>query len=136
MAQIQHSDPVWSSLRRTPDDDRPPATLVLGIAFCALLGWAGVAGPLSLPTSTVVGGAVVIAALASWWLTATPALVSAGLAFLVVDGFVLGQLGDLSWNGLSDTALLVVLVIGCLGATEARREVDLARARRTVVNKP
>ncbi len=64
MAQIQHSDPVWSSLRRTPDDDRPPATLVLGIAFCALLGWAGVAGPLSLPTSTVVGGAVVIAALA------------------------------------------------------------------------
>ena len=61
---------------------------------------------------------------------------SAGLAFLVVDGFVLGQLGDLSWNGLSDTALLVVLVIGCLGATEARREVDLARSRRTVVNKP
>jgi hypothetical protein len=136
MAQIQHSDPVWSSLRRTPDDPRPPAALVLGIAFAALLGWAGVSGLLSLPTAIAVGGALVVATVASWWLTAPGAVVSAALTFLVVDGFVLGTLGDLGWNGMSDAALLVVLVVACVTSAEARREVDLERAQRSGINKP
>ena len=69
MAQIQQPDTVWTSLRRAPDDDRPPAPLVLGIAFALLLGWAGLAAVLDLPTTVAVLGAVVVVATASWWLT-------------------------------------------------------------------
>lgn len=135
MAQIHSPEPLWSSLRRAVDDPRPPAVLVLGILFASLLGWVGTAGVLSLPSAVVVGGVVVAAAVASWWLTAPAALVSAAVAFLVVDGFVLGHLGDLSWDGTPDAVLLVVTVLACLLATEARREVDTARAGARI-NKP
>lgn len=136
MAQIQHSDLVWTSLRRAPDDTRPPGALVLGIAFACLLGWAGVASVLDLPSSVAVVGAAVIAAAASWWLTIPAALGAVALAFLVIDGFVLGQLGDLSWDGTPDAALLVVLVLACVLSSEARREVSDARRQRGSVNKP
>ncbi len=135
MAQIQHSDPVWTSLRRAPDDTRPPAPLVLGIAFACLLGWVGAVSVLDLPTAVAVVGAAVIAAGASWWLTIPAALGSAALAFLVVDGFVLGQLGDLSWDGTPDAVLLVVLVLACVLSSEARREVSAARPQRDDINK-
>lgn len=133
MTQIQHPDPLWSSLRREVDDPRPPAALVLSIAFAAQLGWVALVDAASLSTGAAVVGIVIIAALASWWLTAPAALLSATLAFLVADGFVLGTKGDLSWNGLPDAALLVVIVLACLVSTGARREV--ARGRSTV-NKP
>jgi len=136
MAQIQHSDPVWTSLRRAPDDTRPPAPLVLGIAFACLLGWAGAVSVLDLPAAVAVGGAVVIAAGASWWLTIPAALGSAALAFLVVDGFVLGRLGDLSWDGTPDAVLLVVLVLACALSSEACHEVHAARLQRADLNKP
>lgn len=135
MAQIQHSDSVWTSLRRAPDDDRPPAPLGLGIAFAVLLGWAGLAAVLDLPTTVAVLGAVVVVATASWWLTIPAALVAASLAFLVLDGFVLGRLGDLSWNGTPDAVLLIVLVLACVLSSEARREVSAARPQRDDINK-
>lgn len=135
MAQIRTPEPLWTSLRRAVDDPRPPAALVLGIAFAAQIGWAGVSGLLSLPSSVAVAGAVVVATVTSWWLTAPAALGSAAIAFLVVDGFVLGRLGDLSWDGAPDALLLVVTILACLLATEARREIDAAHAR-TTVNKP
>lgn len=136
MAQIQHPDPVWTSLHRSPDDTRPPAPLVLGAAFAALLGWVGVAGAMGLPTATAVVGAVTIAVVASWWLTLPAGLASAALAFLVVDGFILDRMGDLSWNGVPDAVLLVVLVLACLLASEARREVDAVRSSKRPISKP
>lgn len=132
MAQIQPHDPVWSSLRRSVDDPRPPAPLVLGIAFAALLGWAGLVGTLSVPVGAGVVGIVLIAGLASWWLTTPAALGMAALAWLVTDGFVIGRMGDLSWNGTADAALLVVMVVACLLPPEARREIDAQRGDRAV----
>lgn len=136
MAQIQQPDTVWTSLRRAPDDDRPPAPLVLGIAFALLLGWAGLAAVLDLPTTVAVLGAVVVVATASWWLTIPAALIAASLAFLVLDGFVLGRLGDLSWNGTPDATLLVVLLLACVLSSEARRELSVTRPARDQVKKP
>lgn len=130
MAQIQHPEPLWTSLRRAPDDARPPAPLVLGLLLTALLCWVGVAGMLALPTAVVVGGAVVLAAVAAWWQTVPAALCTASVTFLVVDGFVLSSLGDLHWDGLPDAALLLVLLLVCLVSPEARREHTEARTVR------
>jgi hypothetical protein len=135
MADIEHSELRWTALHRSADDPRPPAALVLGIVAAAQLVWVATTGILGLPAPVATVGAVLIATIASWWLTFGPALVAALIAFLMVDGFVDGQLGTLSWNGSGDAALLVILVIGCLCATEARSETDAARQRRAV-NKP
>ena len=130
MAQIQHPEPLWTSLRRAPDDSRPPAPLVLGLLLSALLCWVGAAGVLALPTAVAVGGAVVLAIVAAWWQTVPASLCTALVTFLVVDGFALSSLGDLRWDGMPDAALLLVLVLACVVSSEARREHTEARAVR------
>lgn len=132
MAQIEHTELRWTALRRSPDDPRPPAALVLAIAAGAQLAWVAATGVLDLPPLGATAGAIVIAAVASWWLTIGPALLSALIAFLMVDGFVDGQLGTLSWDGSPDAVLLVILVISCLCATEARTEIEAVRQSRAI----
>lgn len=129
MTDIQHESVTWTSLRRSPDDPRPPAPLVTGIAFAAMLAWVGAAGMLDVAPAVGLGGVVVIAAVASWWLTAPSGLATAVIAFLVVDGFVDGQYGNLSWNGVGDAVLLITLALLCVGVPEARRELDPLRPR-------
>ncbi len=136
MADIRQQQPAWTSLRRAPDDPRPPAALVTGIAFAALVGLVGVAELLGVPAALVVGGCIVVAAVASWWLTAAAGLVTASIAFLVVDGFVQNRYGNLTWDGTSDAVLLLVLVLACLASSEARRELLELRDRREPLKKP
>jgi hypothetical protein len=136
MADLQHPDPVWTSLRRSADDARPPAPFVISLTLAALIAWVGLAGLIPLPDAVTVVGVLVVAGCASWWITAVAGLVVAGISFLVVDGFVQGEYGNLTWNGAADALLLVLLVLVCLGASEARRELVEVRARRGLLKKP
>ena len=120
----------WTDLRRLPNDPRPPAPLVLGVAFVALLGWVGFANVAGMsPTASVIGAGV-IATVAGWWLTIPAAACMALVAFLVVDGFVQGRFGQLSWDGLPDAIVLVGLLVVCALSAELRHDLLVAAARR------
>ena len=62
------------------------------------------------------------------------ALVTAGVAFLLLDGFVVGHGGDLAWHGDADLVRLGVLVAAALAGAVARSARDAVRriARRPV----
>ena len=115
---------LWSDLRREPDDPRPPGPLVIGLAFAAQLGLVGVAQVADLPPAAAGVAVVVVAVIASWWLTLPSAMWLALVSMLVVNGFVEGTLGQLSWHGVTDVYLVLGLFLGCALATELRRDID------------
>jgi hypothetical protein len=118
MSSTTRQDLTWADLRRRPGDRRPPAALVVGAAMMLQLTWVGL-GRDELSAVALTVGVVVSAALASLWLT-LPAAVGEGLfAFLVVDGFVQGSYGTLTWDGARDLALLAGTVLVCLLVAEA-----------------
>jgi len=123
---------LWSDLRRDADDPRPPGPLVIGIAFAAQLGLVGATQVANLPAVVAGVGVVAVAVIASWWLTLPSAMSLAGVSILVVNGFVEGTLGQLTWHGVTDVYLVLGLVLGCALVTELRRDVDqhAATARR------
>jgi len=121
----------WSELRREPGDPRPPGVLVVGITFAAQLAWA--AAVVTFDLSFLVGsvGTLVIATFAAWWLTIPTSLVAAAVSFLVADGFVQDQMGQLSWNGSHDALLLLALVVLSVIAASIHGElIDEARRSR------
>jgi hypothetical protein len=118
MSQMTSPHLNWSELRRTPDDPRPPAALVIGIAFGMLLGWAALVMTFELPVVPGALGAGVIAVAAAWWLTVPASMVAAAVSFLVVDGFVQGRMGELGWDGTTDAVILVALLASCAIAAE------------------
>ena len=61
------------------------------------------------------------------------AAVSAGIAFLLFDGFVLGRAGDLAWHGNADLVRIGVLAGAALAGTTAgalRLRIEARRAQR------
>ena len=118
MSSTTRQDLTWADLRRRPGDRRPPAALVVGATMMLQLTWVGLGRDELSPVALTVG-VVLIAAVASAWLT-LPASLGAGLlAFLVVDGFVQGSYGTLTWDGAEDLALFVGIVLLCLLVAEA-----------------
>jgi hypothetical protein len=76
-------------------------------------------------------GVVVIAVVASWWVTVPSSALLALVSFLVADGFVQDQLGQLHWNGGSDALLLLALLVGCAVSADVRSElIEDSRVRR------
>jgi len=104
---------------------------VVGITFAAQLAWA--AAVVTFDLSFLVGsvGTLVIATFAAWWLTIPTSLVAAAVSFLVADGFVQDQMGQLSWNGSHDALLLLALVVLSVIAASIHGElIDEARRSR------
>ena len=130
MAQLSPSRTGWSELRRSPDDPRPPAPLVVAIAFAAEIGWVALAQTTGLTGVGVAFGVVAIALVVSWWLTVTASLTVAVMSFLVVDGFAEHQTGQLGWSGNRDGILLLVLLAGCALVAELRSGVVEEHLRR------
>lgn len=121
----------WTDLRRAPDDPRPPAALVVGLAFSAQLGWAALAQAIGLSPVQGAVGVLVVAVVSSWWLTVPASALLAVASFLVADGFLQGQLGQLQWDGGHDALLLLALLAGCAMSAEIRAELlEEARRRR------
>lgn len=128
-------------MRRADEDPRPPASLVLALAFGTQLGWIALAQTLELSPLTSAIGVLVIALLSAWWVTVGASLVVALTSFLVVDGFAEHQMGQLAWSGNRDGVLLLALLAACAvvaeirsGTIEMRRNaaVDAARHQETV----
>ena len=118
MSSTTRQDLTWADLRRRPDDRRPPGALVVGATMMLQLTWVGLGRDAFSPTALTVG-VVLSAAIASAWLT-LPAAIGEGLfAFLVVDGFVQGSYGTLTWDGAADLALLAGTLLACLLVAEA-----------------
>ena len=82
------------------------------------LAWVGLGRDL-LPHQVLIGGELLLAGVTSLWLTLPAALSLAVISFLVVDGFVEGSYGTLSWSGAGDLTLLTAFVLLCLLAAEA-----------------
>ena len=130
MAQTTQTRNGPGGLTRSQDDPRPPAALVVGIAFTAELGWLGLAITAGLPSVASTVGVLVIAVVASWWLVVPASLSMALISFLTVDGFAENRLGQLGWNGNHDAVLLLVLLVGCALVADLRSgAVEQARRR-------
>lgn len=112
----------WTDLRRAPDDPRPPAALVVGLAFSAQLAWSALAQAIGLSAVPGAVGVLVVAVVSSWWLTVPASVLVAVTSFLVADGFLQGQLGQLQWDGGHDALLLLALLVGCAMSAEIRAE--------------
>jgi hypothetical protein len=123
----------WADLRRVPDDPRPPAALVVGLAFVAELTWAAAAQTMARPEEAGVVGVVAIAVVAAWGTTVPSSLLLTVVALLTADGFVQNQLGQLRWDGNDDGLLLLALLVGCALSAEVRSELIEERRRRSAV---
>jgi hypothetical protein len=120
----------WGDLRRAEGDPRPPGPLVAAVAFGLLLGWVAVGTTFGLHQMVLAVGVLVIATVASWWLT-VPAAVGLGVtAFLFLDGFVQGSLGQLSWDGAGDLLLLAASLLLPALSAELGFELLVERQRR------
>jgi len=77
----------WPDLRRAEGDPRPTGSLVAVFAFGPLLGWVALGTVFDLHQVILTSGVLVIATVASCWLTVPAAL-------------GLGVIGSLSFNGI------------------------------------
>lgn len=118
MTTPTRQDLIWADVRRRPDDRRPPASIIVGAVFMLQLTWVGIGHGL-LPHAVLIGGVLVSAGVAALWLTLPAALALAVISFLVVNGFVEGSYGTLTWSGAGDLTLLTAFVLLCLLAAEA-----------------
>lgn len=130
MAQISPTRVGWGDLRRDPEDPRPPAPLVVGLAFLTELAWVVLAQALGLSGSAALIGILAIAVAASWWATVPSSVWVAVVSLLVADGFVQNQMGQLGWDGNHDALLLLALLVGCALSADVRTELIVERRRR------
>jgi hypothetical protein len=72
---------------------------------------------------------VAVVALAGWWMTWFGVLVTAGLAFLMLNGFVVDQYAVLLWHG-SDDVVRISLLVGCAIVAAGARQLKLRHRRR------
>jgi hypothetical protein len=130
MTQLTDTRIGQRGFTRAPQDPRPPAALVVGLAFTAELGWMAATLTVDAPAWAETVGIVAIALVASWWLTVPAAVWLALISFLTVDGFAQNQLGQLSWDGNQDAALVLVLLVACTVTAEIRSGVVEQTRRR------
>ncbi|MGI5240898.1 hypothetical protein [Dactylosporangium sp. CA-139066] len=109
-------------------------TLAAGsAAVVATALFAAAATAPSQPVARLVAMALCVAAIGAFGGNLAAALATAGIAWSVLDGFLVNRLGELTWHGPADVVRLGVLagvaVAGWLGARSHRA----ARHRRHVV---
>lgn len=127
MAQISPARVGWRDLRRLPEDPRPPAPLVVGVALITGLAWAVLAQSLGLPGPAAYLGILAIATTLSWWTTVPSAVWVAIVSLLVADGFVQNQMGQLGWDGNHDALLLLALLACCVVSADVHSEIIVER---------
>lgn len=130
MSSPTRQDLIWADVRRRPDDRRPPAAVVIGATMMLQLLWVGLGRTLLSPVALTVG-IVVLATVASVWLTLPATVGQAVVSFLVVDGFVEGSYGTLDWHGTYDLMLLTALLLLSLLAAESAYELRWSKPDRS-----
>jgi len=98
-------------------DPRLPLALTLALGFAITMAAAAVL--------TAVRTHVALGLALAWWSTVGGAVLSAGLGWLMLNGFVVNQYGALAWHGNSDAINLAVLV-GVAVLTAVVRSVQLS----------
>lgn len=114
-------------------DPRLPAGLVLGIVFALTLAVVALFQTAS-ERSSVDGGLAVtsgIVAVAAWWSRVPVAFAAGFTGWLMINGFLVNQHGELRWHGNGDLLRLGVLVGAAVGVAGVRTA-ELAVRRRRV----
>ena len=108
------------------DDPRIPSAFAAGLAFLVTLAVAAVLADLryqlSLSADLGIMSGLVIAA--AWWVAWGGVLVTAGLAWLMLNSFVVSHDETLRWHGSGDLTRLVVL-FGCAVSVATVRSLQL-----------
>jgi hypothetical protein len=119
------------------DDDADPRivpSFAAGFGFFATLTAAIVLMELRqrLPLNVDLGVMSGLVVVAGWWMAWTGVLVTAGLAWLMLNSFVVSHDATLRWHGSADLTRLIVL-FGCAIAMATVRSLQLYwRQRREV----
>jgi hypothetical protein len=100
------------------------ATLVVAAILSEVGSRAGDAGDLAVMSSVV--------AVVAWWSRPLMSLTTAIVGWLMFNGFVVNQFGELRWHGATDATRLAVLVTIALTASGARC-VQIRMARRALI---
>jgi hypothetical protein len=106
----------------------PPAPFLAhltGVRLAIVL-WGGLAvtdiwRPTGTPSYVALGAVAVLTMLASLGMRAGTAIGCAGIAWLVVNGFVDHRLGTLGWDGSADLGRLALLIGLAIVATRVHR---------------
>lgn len=120
-----------------PPEHNPPTgiAVAMGSAVIVVSAFVSAAVPASVGVVRLGPVAVALAGFAALTVNPTATAAVGGLGFLVFDGFLVNQLGELSWHGPADARRLVVLAVaGVLGigagtAYRAVRRVNAWRRR-------
>jgi len=108
-------------------DPRLPLALTLALGFAITMAAAAVltAVRTHVAPGFALGVMTVTVLVLAWWSTVGGAVLSAGLGWLMLNGFVVNQYGALAWHGNSDAINLAVLV-GVAVLTAVVRSVQLS----------
>lgn len=125
---MERQSDLWHP-RPEPLPERNPPTgiaIALGAAVIVVSAFVSAAVPESAGAVRIGLVALALAGFAALTVNPTAVAAAGGLGFLVFDGFLVNQLGDLSWHGPADVGRLMVLaaagVLG-IGAGTAYRAV-------------
>lgn len=113
-------------------DPRVPAGFVLGIAFGLMLAVAALF-QVTAARPSVDGGLVVttaVTAVAAWWSRVPVAFATGITGWLMINGFLVNQHGQLRWHGGGDLVRLGVLVGVGVGIAAVRAAQLKLRRRR------
>lgn len=113
MNPTRSARPTWPLLTGSDeiDDTRLPTGILVGVGSLAIIVAGFVASAIPAGDPVVRYGVLVatvfgFAALCGRW---TATLTVAGIGFLVFNGFLVNQLGELTWHGWADAARIAVL---------------------------
>ena len=118
--------------RVTGDGPKLATSFAAGVGFTVTLTLAAVMTQLRscLSPAADLGIFAAMVAVAGWWMTSIGSLITAGLSFLMLNGFIVDRYAVLRWHGRHDMVRLVVL-LGCAGIASAARELQLRHLRHT-----
>ena len=122
---------AWHRHVVSGDDPRLTTSFAAGLGFAMTLAVAAIVTHLRAQLSLTVDLGIFagLVAMAGWWMTWIGSLITAGLAFLMLNGFAVDQYAVLRWHGRGDVVRLVVL-FGCAVVASAVRELRLRHRRR------
>jgi hypothetical protein len=110
---MRAAGPTWPLSSDEVEDPGLPGGILVGIGSLAIIVAGFIASAIPQSDAVVRYGVLVVtilgfaAACRRWGLT----LIVAGIGFLIFDGFLVNQLGELSWHGWADAVR-----VGALGA--------------------
>ena len=98
-----------------------PVTLIAALVLGEIDGWAS--GSVGLAAMGVVVAAI------AWWCRPLGGAIVAGIAWLMFNGFVVHELGELHWHGFEELRRIAILCGIGLAASLARSVKTAAQGR-------